>query len=75
MEKNIYYARVNGKNVKKFTKSKNVFMNKTWERFNKYCYDRGYTTMVHDPKYLGVVAWKNDSGDIMELVSMQKGEI
>lgn len=61
-----YSARVNGKHIKKFTR-RAAFMNSTWETFNRYAKQKGYTTPVEDGKYLGALAWANEAGEIMEL--------
>jgi hypothetical protein len=63
-----YNALINGKSVKKFERSRASFMNGVWDKFNKYAEKKGFTIEVMDSRYLGNLAWKNENGDIMELV-------
>ena len=70
MKKRVFSAQVNGKHRKKIVK-RTADMKSVWREFNRYAKSRGFTKEVIDEKYLGLLAWKNDEGEIMELVEVE----
>lgn len=62
----VFYATVDGTRVKKFTKSRSVFMNSTLTAFNQYAKGRGFLLPVQGD-YVGGLAWRNTNGQTMKL--------
>ena len=69
-----YSCSINGTHVRKIVRT-TTFMNSTWDKFNRYAEDRGFTEAVQDGKYLGALAWRNAQGDTMELVCMEAPQL
>lgn len=67
-----YYAFISDKRVRKFDR-RAVFMNSTWNAFNKYAKGRGFTEMVEGKEYLGYLAWRNPMTD--EVMELRKEDI